>query len=260
MPESPTSAGSIVLPKERGGWSLALEPVALGLLAAPSPAGAALAGAAVAGFLTRRPLKIALTSAPSDPRRRAALGWSAALASAVLALALLASSLAGPRALSPVLAAVPFASAFLWFDLRQAARGAEAELAGSIAFALLPAAFATAAGWSPSAAAGLAAIALARSVPTVLTVRSRLRMRKGEAVPVALVTAAGIIATAGLAALAASRIVPWPGPVLAALMLARTVFLLNPGSPAFSARTLGLAETGIGVVYVATMALAYRLR
>lgn len=56
----PASVGTVFLPKEHGSWSLALEPLALGLLVAPSLAGGALAGAVLAGFFARRPLKAAL--------------------------------------------------------------------------------------------------------------------------------------------------------------------------------------------------------
>jgi hypothetical protein len=41
----------VILPKEHGSWSLALEPIALGLLVAPSWAGGSLAVAVLAGFL-----------------------------------------------------------------------------------------------------------------------------------------------------------------------------------------------------------------
>ncbi|HQY06456.1 MAG TPA: YwiC-like family protein, partial [Lacunisphaera sp.] len=61
--------GAVFLPKEHGSWSLALEPLALGLLLAPSAAGGALLAAALAGFFARRPLKTALT-APASARRR----------------------------------------------------------------------------------------------------------------------------------------------------------------------------------------------
>ena len=69
MSNSSSSLASIVVPKERGGWSLALEPVVLGLAAAPSAAGLPLAGAVLAGFLARRPLKLAVTLPAADPRR-----------------------------------------------------------------------------------------------------------------------------------------------------------------------------------------------
>ena len=45
---APAPASPAFWPKEHGSWSLALEPVALGLLVAPSPAGLALATAALA--------------------------------------------------------------------------------------------------------------------------------------------------------------------------------------------------------------------
>ena len=75
------SAGprELLLPKEHGSWSLAFEPVALGLLVAPSWAGGALALAAAAGFFLRRPLKLALTLPDNDPRRAAARPWVAIL-------------------------------------------------------------------------------------------------------------------------------------------------------------------------------------
>ena len=66
------AAAQLTLPKEHGSWSLALEPVAFGLLVAPSAAGAALALAAVSGFFLRRPLKFAL-AAKSDSRQPLAL-------------------------------------------------------------------------------------------------------------------------------------------------------------------------------------------
>jgi len=48
---------SVFLPKEHGSWSLALEPVAFGLLIVPSLAGGSLAVSATAAFFIRRPLK-----------------------------------------------------------------------------------------------------------------------------------------------------------------------------------------------------------
>src|SRR5690349_12445863 len=52
-----------VWPREHGSWSLALEPLGLGLLAAPSAAGGWFALAVLAAFFGRRPLRTAV----SDP-------------------------------------------------------------------------------------------------------------------------------------------------------------------------------------------------
>jgi len=51
---------AVALPDDHGGWSPSAEPALLGLLVAPSWAGAALAVAAVVAFVARTPLKLML--------------------------------------------------------------------------------------------------------------------------------------------------------------------------------------------------------
>ena len=263
---------SLIVPKERGSWSLALEPIALGILVAPSAPGAALAIACVAGFFARRPLKLALvgsqqthpsnpvaTPAPdADPLRFQAALWAAALG--VLALAVLAAANAMGRAhaLWPLLLATPFGLGFLWCDLRHSQRDTEAELAGSMTFALLPAAFATLAGWPAWPALALAVVAMARSVPTVLTIRTYLRRHRGQAARVWLpITAAGV-ALVTLIELRNRSLVPWVAPAFAAVLLARTAFLAIPGRKPASARSLGTVEAIVGAAYVLAVVIAYR--
>src|ERR1035437_5545613 len=125
------------------------------LLVAPSAAGTALPRAAGAGFFPRPPLNLALPLPPADPRRSPAR--TAAILLALLAGAALASAavLGSIRLLWPLLLVAPVGGLFLWFDLRNAMREAEAELAGSAAFALLHAAGATLAGWPIPAALAL---------------------------------------------------------------------------------------------------------
>ena len=91
------------------------------------------------------------------------------------------------------LGGLALAGLFAWFDAQNGSRAAAAEVAGSAAFALVPAALATLAGWSAGPALALAGLALTRSVPTVLTVRNSLRLSKGEpaAFLLPLLTAAG---------------------------------------------------------------------
>lgn len=264
-----TSFRSLVLPREHGSWSLALEPVALGLLVAPSRGGAWLALAVVAGFFTRRPLKLAVTLPSTDPRRAAAWRWTMLFAGLAMA-ALLASASAnvpikqqtgsGFAALWPLLFAAPFGAAFLWFDLRGEMREAEAEIAGSAAFALVPAAFATLAGWSAAPALALAALMLARSAPTVLTVRTYLRRAKGKAATAlpALLSASGALVL--VLTLATRALVPGTSVVLAALLAARTAWLLSSRAPTWSARRAGITEAVVGVVFVTALALAYGAR
>ena len=104
----------------------------------------------------------------------------------------------------PLLPAALAGAVFAWCDGRNGAREAAAELAGAVAFALLPAAFGALAGWSLVASLALAAMMLVRSVPTVLTVRASIRIRKGQDEfhhPGLVTTGAGIFLTVWLAAL-----------------------------------------------------------
>jgi hypothetical protein len=249
----------VYLPKEHGSWSLALEPVALGLLVTPSLPGVALAASTAAAFLLRRPFKLALGSASQPPRPGARK--VCVIVGGVSALALLvAAAFGGVAALWPLLLALPFGALFLYFDRQNEMRAAAAELSGSAAFAVLPAAFATLAGWATPAALALAAVMLARNVPTVLTVRTYLRSNKGgDATPVWPILAA-TIAFAGLLALGRLHLAPWTASVLGAVLLVRTLFFVTPLRPAWPARRVGFIEAGLGVAYVGLIALSWRMK
>ena len=74
----PPSFKSVALPAEHGSWSLVTEPILLGLLVAPSWAGAALAVTAFALFLFNRPFKVYWADRRRGrlvPRPRLALRW-----------------------------------------------------------------------------------------------------------------------------------------------------------------------------------------
>ena len=249
-------AASVFLPKEHGSWSLALEPLALGLLVAPSWAGGALATAALAGFFARRPLKTALT-APVSPRRTAArlnlLLWSA-LAAAGLGLA---AFLGSPAALWPLLPAALLGALFVTFDLQNDSRAAAAELAGCACFAFVPAALATLAGAPPATALAITALAAARSLPTVMTVRTALRLAKGENLGRQAPLATTGLATAALGALTVTGLVPWTAAALGLLLLARTLWLLGPARPLWPARRIGMAEGLLGLGYVLVLAATW---
>ena len=257
MSTPPSSLRSILLPKEHGSWSLAFEPLLLGFLVVPSRPGLCLALAVIAGFFTRRPLKLTLTLPAGDGRCSPARGWTILFGAVALAGLAGAGFLGGVPALWPLLLCVPFGALFLWFDLRNEMREAEAELCGSAAFALVPAALATLGGWSAPAALGLAALMLTRSLPTVLTVRTYLRQAKGlPAHPVgALASAGGAFAlVAGLGWL---TVVPAAGGLLAAGLLLRSAIFLSALRPVWTAKRVGLLEAVVGLVYLGGLAAAY---
>lgn len=246
----------LILPREHGSWSLALEPLALGLLAAPTAAGGALAMAAVGGFFLRRPLKLVL-SGKSDSRRPLALGCVILLGTLALGGLSLTASFGIPAKLWPLIPAVLAGTAFAWFDSRNEAREGAAELAGAIAFGILPAAFAALAGWNAVESVALAAVMLARSIPTVLFVRTYLRRNKGRAVtPVPPIMAAfgGFFVAAWLVL---ERIAPWPAAAFAFLLAARAFWFLD-GHRRFAARTIGMAEMVLGATMVLAVAAAWK--
>ena len=255
-PEPGSPQGTVFLPKEHGSWSLALEPLALGLLAAPSLAGAALALAALAGFFARRPLKAALAPGFTE-RRRTARGTVVMLSALTVAAFFETVLLGGVPDLWPLLLAAPLGGMFAWFDGQNESRTAAAELAGSATFALLPAAFATLAGWAWPAALALAALALVRSVPTVLTVRTCLRLGKNQPVNARLPLAAGVLALGLTVGLVGRHLVPVVAVGLVALLLVRTVVFVISLRPAWPAKRIGMIEAALGVLYVGVLALAY---
>jgi hypothetical protein len=245
----------LMLPKEHGSWSLALEPVALGLLVAPSAAGAALAAAAVSGFFLRRPWKL-MSGAKHDPRQPLAVACVGILALTALAGLWLAIRLGAPGGWWPLLPAALAGGVFAWCDGRNAAREGMAELAGTVAFGILPAAFYALTGGSLAGALALAGVMLVRSVPTILTVRTSLRIRKGRAfstAPAVVAVGAGVLLCGWLVAL---RLAPWMALVFAVALAARTVWLLR-WQPRLTAKTLGVIELILGVLMVLLLTLTW---
>jgi hypothetical protein len=250
------AAAQLSLPKEHGSWSLALEPVAFGLLVAPSAAGAALTLAAVSVFFMRRPMKL-LFSRKSDPRQPLAAMSLAILFLTGLAGLLLAVRLGAVDGWWPLLPAALAGAVFACCDNRNEGREGAAEIAGVVSFSLLPAAFGALAGWSLAASLALAAIMLVRSVPTVLTVRTTIRIRKSRPyiIAPALVTAgAGIFLVAWLAAL---RLAPWLALGFALILAARTGWLLL-WRPRLTAKIVGITEAMLGVLMVLVLALTWK--
>lgn len=246
----------LALPREHGSWSLALEPIALGLLVAPSWAGIPLALAASAGFFLRRPVKMLLQVQP-DPRRSLAAICAGALLFLAAAGLLLAMELGGVTRLWPLIPAAVAGSLFMWFDARGANREGAAELAGASAFALLPATFASLAGWPVANSLALAVVMLARSVPTVMVVRTFLRRRKGGSVSLLPAWLAALAATAVLSWLALESLVPWAVAAFSVVLAARAFWFGSPTAVRWSARRLGYLELFLGAALVIVAAATW---
>jgi hypothetical protein len=233
--------------------------VVLGLLVAPAWASLLVGVGAFAGFLAYRPAKLAwgdLRRRKRYPRTALAVRLAAGFAlAAVLALAG-AWSLAGAGWLLPFVLAAPFGLAFAAYDLRPG-RSWQAELAAPVAFAATAAAMALAGGLPPAVALSLWAVMAARSVPSVLYVRERLRLERGEPARRALAVAAHGVALATVVLLAAAGWLPWLAASAVALLLARAAWGLSRHRRPATARAVGFGEIAWGVVTVLLVAAGF---
>ncbi len=269
----------VALPVEHGVWGFWLEPALLGLLVAGSGAGAALVLAALAAVLLQTPLSLVLADARRlrrGPRprsrggtpQRPQLGRRTAFARrfvAIYGVALLAAgwaalSLAGDaRILWPAAMALPLVGVQLWYDARHRAREFVPETAGALAMGALAACVAMAGGWALLPAVGLWALLAARTVPTILYVRARLRLERGERVDARpSLLAHGVAAGAAMAA-AAFGTVSWLVPLPYVGLAARAARGLVADREPVTARVVGFRELGFGVLLVVVLAVALRL-
>lgn len=246
---------AVALPDEHGGWGLTAEPALLGLLVAPSWAGAALAVAAMVAFLVRTPLKLVLVDRWRGrrlPRTRLAARIAAAELVLLAALAALALARAGGAWLVPVALASPLVGVELWFDMRSRGRRLVPELCGAAGIAAVAASVALAGGASARLAAALWLVLAARSVATIPFVRTQVvRLRRGSG-PVADSDRAQIAGAAlALAAVAVEWTVVAGTVFLLAVVALQTVWVRRPPVPA---KVLGFRQLGIGLVLVAVTA------
>lgn len=245
----------LVMPKEHGSWSLAFEPIALGLLCAPSPGGAWLALGVAAGFFCRRPLRIAWCD-HREERRRAAGGALARCAAIATIATGVAVAMAGPGWLVWLMPSAILGALFLRFDLRNGGREEAAEVAGTMAFALLPAAFATIGGWSAYGAIALGLVMLSRALPTVIFVRAAVRGRKQGCYDFRRAFFSAALALLVTSALAGVGHAPVTPAILCAVLLARVALLARePGLPP---KMLGMLEAAAGVAFVLLTGIAWR--
>ena len=254
---------TIALPVEHGGWGFSLEPVALGLLVAPSLAGLFLSVATMAAFLARHPLKLLMADRRRGRRfpRTPVAERFALLYMTVAALCLLAAirTAVSYEFLLPLLLAAPLGLIQLAYDRMSRSRALLPELAGATAMAAVASAVALADGWPRAAAFGLWAVLAARVVPTILYVRARLKMLHGQETspaPVLITHALALVAVVALwwlnlaSALAAAALL---------VLLARAITGFTRYDRATSAKQIGILELVFGAILVILAAAGHYL-
>lgn len=253
---------SVAMPAQHGGWSFTLEPILIALLLAPTLAGLLLGIAALMVFLLDQPLRIALKDRRKGKRyartrlaEQFSLGYGLTGAAAALGAVLLAPN---PFWL-PLLAAVPLALVQLGLDLRNQARSATAEIAGTLAFAMVAPAILLTAGWPLVAAFGLWAALALRAASAILYVRARLKLGKNKAVNITPALLAQFIMMAGLALLVSLGAAPWLVLAGGLLLTARGLLGLSRWRKAQTPVQLGVGEVLYGLVFALCLVLGYSL-
>jgi hypothetical protein len=247
---------AVAVPDEHGGWGLTAEPVLLGLLVAPSWAGAALGVAAFVAFLVRTPLKLVLVDRWRHrwlDRSRLAATIAAVELVALVALSLGAGVRAGWEWLIPVALAAPLVGVELWFDMRSRGRRLVPELCGAVGIAAAATSIALVGGADAWVAVALWVVLAARAIATMPFVRVQIGRLRGHTVRLARSDRAQV----GGAALALTAIPLAPSATagaIAVVTLAGTqlVWVRRPPVPA---KTLGLRQLALGLMIVAITAV-----
>ncbi|MYL03022.1 MAG: hypothetical protein F4011_02430, partial [Acidimicrobiaceae bacterium] len=162
---------AVAVPSEHGGWGLTIEPGLLGLLVAPSVAGACLAVAALVLFVLRTPLELVLVDRRRHRRlprtrmaERVAAVESVLLAAVVVVAAVTAHD---SRWWIPAAVAAPLVAVELAYDIRSRRRRLVPELTGAVAIAAVAAVVVIAGDGDPRLAAGLWLILAARVTTSI---------------------------------------------------------------------------------------------
>jgi YwiC-like protein len=247
---------AVALPTEHGGWGLTLEPVLLGLLVAPGPAGFFLGCAALVGFLARTPLKVVLVDAHRhrDLERthvaRRVVGGELGMLTALVAAAV---ATADGTFWIPALVALPLVGVELWFDMRSRSRRLLPELGGAVGIGAVAAMIVLAGGEGGTLAAGVWMILAARAVTSIPSVRdqvARLHPRPTSPVSLVIADAAALLVAAGAAIVDTELIA---GAVaIAVVVAAQRLAALRPAS---RATVLGLRQMVLGLVVVLVTAV-----
>lgn len=253
----------IALPVEHGSWGFVFEPLTAGLLVAFSPPAVWILLLVVGAFLMRQPLKILL----GDWRAKRNLPQTAAarkfflIYGAIFMIGLTGSLYFVPRfAFLPFLLILPFAAYQIYCDASRKSRDLLPELTGAVAISSSVAVIALADGWTPPSAFALWGIFVARLIPSILYVRSRLRLEKAKdftkTLPIVSHAAAFVI----VGALAFYGLSPILTVLMFAVLLGRSTIGLSTYRSKIKAMRIGVWEVVYGTLTVLSVVVGYHLK
>ena len=240
-----------------------LEPIVLGLMLTPTVPGLFLSLTATGAFLARHPFKLAVgdwrrnrQSARTVLAERFALVY---LSAAILGLAL-AIKTGGTALLLPLLVAMPIAILQLFFDSIGRSRALIPEFAGAVSTGAVAAAIVMSGGWPRSVALALWVILMARTLPTILFVRARLRLlhrKRASAFGVVTIHFLAVLVVTGLASM---QFAPALAVVAMLMLLLRALIGFSKYDREVTAKKIGLREVGFGAMTILLVGFGYVLR
>lgn len=263
--ESPATAErsqlrAVAMPTEHGGWGLTLEPVLLGLLVAPSRAGALIGLSAFVAFLARTPAKLVAVDRRRErwlDRSRLALAVASAEVLLIVGLVGVATWSAGWRWWVPVLVALPLVAVEWSFDVRSRGRRLVPELCGAVGVAASVAAIVIAGGDAASLAVGCWMVLAGRSLGAIPFVRSQIvQARRGV-----LETRGSDLAQVAAVCVAAAAVVldraMVAGAVGVAVLAGLQAWWVRREPPVV--KVLGLRQMALGLALVVVTAIGVHL-
>lgn len=251
----------IALPTEHGGWSFILEPIFLGLFVAGTWAGLLLSIAAFATFLIRHPFKLALKDTQRGkryPRTEWAIRLAAIYAAVAVITGVLALVITEHVFLQPLIIAIPLALVQLYFDASNRGRELIPEIFGAVALAAVAPMIALTHNWQLDAAYALWGILIVRIITSILYVRARLRLERGEHPDTRLPQIAHVLGLIAVIVLVISDLAPVLAIVALVILLARSLHGLSKWRiPAPQAKIIGIQEVIFGVLTVLLVGIGY---
>ncbi len=238
------------------------EPVALGLLVAPSVAGAALALAAFALLFLHQPLRVAWMAGRQGrrtPKTWAARGFAAFYGALGILGVAAALALAGWTPLIPLLFAGPFLVIYLLYDVQRRGRTWQAEIAGPVGLAAVAAGIGLAGGLPRPVAYALWALMVARAGPSILYIRARLRLERGERSSAWPALSTHVAATLVVAGLAWVGYLPLLAVVAILILLLRASLGLGRYRRRVTTKRIGVTEIVLGALVVALVSGGFAL-
>lgn len=255
-------AKSVALPVEHGAWGFLFEPLLAGVILAPSMAAPFISLFVIGSFLSRQPLKFYLgdlLSKKNLPRTLLARRF-VFIFGAIALIGFFGTVFLTPlNNLFPFAVAAPIVVYLIAQDIARQTRELLPEILAAIALASSITVVALAGGFDIVFSISLWALMAARLIPSVLYVRSRLRLQKSKPFDRIAPIGSHIVATAVVAALYVASAASVLTVVMSAFLAGRAAYGLSGSAPAMTAKAIGVREVVYGVLYALTIVIGFYL-